>query len=315
LSAAACFARADPGEVEGVAPDSPHPRARALPAVGVVVATRDRREALLGSLGRLTALPGPPPVVVVDNGSSDGTPAAVRAAFPRVEVIEAGANLGTGARNLGVDALDTPVVAFADDDSWWAADALGRLAAAFAAGPRLGLVAARVLVGPDERLDPTCEAMRASPLPADPELPGPRVLGFVACGSAVRRDAFLAVGGFEQRLGLMGEEELLALDLAAAGWELCYLDDVVAHHHPLTSHDRSGRRALQERNRLWSLWLRRPLRVAVGETGRVLARAPGDAVARRALVSAAAGAGWVSRARRPLPPGVERDVRRLEAVG
>lgn len=31
---------------------------------------------------------------------------------------------------------------------------------------------------------------------------------------------------------MFGEETLLAYDLAAAGWQLCYVADVVAHHHP-----------------------------------------------------------------------------------
>ena len=38
----------------------------------------------------------------------------------------------------------------------------------------------------------------------DPELPGPRVLGFVACGAVVRRSPFLAAGGFSSKLGIGG---------------------------------------------------------------------------------------------------------------
>ena len=41
--------------------------------------------------------------IVVDNGSSDGTPDAVREAFPGVEVLEVGKNLGfTGGNNIGL---------------------------------------------------------------------------------------------------------------------------------------------------------------------------------------------------------------------
>src|SRR5690242_12729626 len=93
--------------------------------VGVVVVTRDRRETLLHTLERLRALPGPPPVVVVDNGSSDGTAEAVRERFGgAVGVVEAGRNLAAAARTVGARVLDTPLVAFADDDSWWAPGAL-----------------------------------------------------------------------------------------------------------------------------------------------------------------------------------------------
>src|SRR3954447_26521272 len=152
------------------------------PRVGVAIATRERRAGLERALERLLALPERPPVVVADNGSADGTPAPLRARFPQVEVLELGRNRGAAARNAAVAVLGTPYVAFSDDDSWWAPGALARAAALFDAHPRLGLVAARILVGPDERLDPVCIAMEHSPLRADDGGPGRPVLGFVACG-------------------------------------------------------------------------------------------------------------------------------------
>jgi GT2 family glycosyltransferase len=279
--------------------------------VGVAVISRDRRDTLLSTLERLRALPQRPPIVVVDDGSRDGTADAVRRRFPDVRVHRLGDPAGAAARTLAVRLLDTPIVAFADDDSWWAPDALDLIADAFAASPRLGLVAARVLVGAEQRLDPTCEAMRTSPL-TDGEPPGPRVLGFVACGSAVRREAFLAVGGYRHGLGVGGEESLLSIDLAAAGWELRYLDAAVAHHHPDAGAPRPGREVTQRRNALWVLWLRRPARIALAGTARALQRGPAG---RRALLAALRGAPRVLADRRRVPEPVERDLRRLEAAG
>src|SRR3954451_12827111 len=120
------------------------------PRVGVAIATRERCAELAGVLERLRALPERPPVVVADNGSRGGTPARIRARVPEVAVLELGENRGGGARNAAVEALATPYVAFSDDDSWWAPGALAHAAALFDAHPRLGLLAARILVGPDE---------------------------------------------------------------------------------------------------------------------------------------------------------------------
>src|SRR5207253_11095878 len=55
--------------------------------------------------------------------------------------------------------------------------------------------------------DPLCELLAASCLPRGDDLPGPRILGFLACGAIVRREAYLGVGGFEFRYGVGGEED------------------------------------------------------------------------------------------------------------
>lgn len=283
-------------------------------AVGIVIATRDRVAELLGTLERLAALTEPVDVVVVDNGSRDGTGARVRDAFPSVEVIEMGGNLGAAARNVGVEALRTPVVAFNDDDSHWAPGALARAAEHFEARPRLGLLAGRVLVGHDSRLDPTCAVMAASPLRTLPGAPGPAVLGFVACGAVVRREAFLAAGGFEARLGVGGEETLLAVDLAAAGWELAYVDEVVTHHHPADAGvERPGRRVREVRNALWSDWLRRPAGPAVLGTARAVGRGLRDPVAARGVVEALGGLPWALSNRRSVPASVAEAMAALDS--
>ncbi|HEX4817734.1 MAG TPA: glycosyltransferase [Nonomuraea sp.] len=271
--------------------------------VTVVVASMNRLRALTRSLPH-----HPRPVILVDNGSTDGTAAFVGKHFPDVHLVEAAANLGAPARNVGVRLAETPYVAFADDDSWWAPGALEKAADVLDAHPRLAVLGARVLVGPDERLDPVSEQMRHSPLGVQADLPGPSVLGFLACGAVVRRDAFLEAGGFDDVIFFFGEEERLALDLAARGWGLAYVDDVVAHHHPAPSRDPRDRKVLATRNAVLTAVLRRPW----------------PEVARRSLAALRGGpAGWAGlrtalprlpRAlseRRRLPAPVERARRRL----
>src|SRR3954468_11773631 len=134
------------------------------PLPTVVIATRNRRERLLATLGRLCSLPDRSTIVVIDNASDDGTAAAVSVAHPEVRLIEAGEGIGAAARTLGVRAADTPLVAFSDDDSWWAPGALRRAVDVFEAYPDLALIGARIIVEPRGALDPTCERMRDSPL-------------------------------------------------------------------------------------------------------------------------------------------------------
>lgn len=278
---------------------------RAAPAVTTVVMTRNRWSDLERSLPRHT-----PPVILVDNASEDGTPGRVRAAFPDIEVIELPENHGAVARNVGVAAARTPLVAFADDDSWWAAGALDRATDHFEQHPRLAVLAARILVGPDQVVDPVCAEMARSPLPRATDLPGPSLLGFVACGAVVRREPFLAAGGFDDVVEFAGEEERLALDLASRGGGLAYADDVVAHHHPSPTREGSAQRRIRvARNRILTAVMRRPwhvvLRVAMGELGDVRAGGPAVARAIRRLPRAV-------RAREVLPRRVEQQRRLLD---
>lgn len=236
--------------------------------VTIVIASRNRREDLLASLPHHRA-----PVVYVDNGSTDGSPDAIAEAFPDVRVIRLPENVGAVARNVGVRAARTPFVAFADDDSWWAPGSLAVGADALAAHPRLGLVCARILVGPEERVDPVSDEMARSPLPRDPAVPGEPLLGFVACAAMVRTEAFLAAGGFDPVVRFPGEEERLALDLAARSWAMSYLDKAVIHHHPSPSrHGPEERQKAIARAATLTALMRLPWPTAAAEARRWAAR-------------------------------------------
>jgi GT2 family glycosyltransferase len=273
-------------------------------AVTVVVASRNRRDELLASLPRHEA-----PVVLVDNASDDGSAEAVRSAYPDVTVLAQRSNLGAAGRTLGVRRAGTPFVAFADDDSWWAPGDLARAVGILRDHPRLALLNARILVGPEERLDPVCAEMARSPLPAPADSPGPALLGFVACAAVVRTEAFLAVGGFDRVVRFPGEEERVALDLAAAGWQMAYVDAVTVHHHPSpVRHAPGRRRAGIWRSRLLTAAMRLPATdVARLLTGALRAGRPGVEGLLRALPDVPAA----FRHRRPVPPQVRARLRLL----
>jgi GT2 family glycosyltransferase len=151
--------------------------------------------------------------------------------------------------------------------------------------------------------------MADSPLGREDDLPGPSVLGFLACGAVVRREAYLAAGGFDDVVFFMGEEERLCLDLAALGWGMAYVDQVVAHHHPSPSRDSIERQARAARNGLLTAVLRRPWPVVARAATAHLRQGPAGRLAvRQALVR-------LPRAlarRRVVPPHVEAARRLLD---
>jgi GT2 family glycosyltransferase len=280
--------------------------------LAVVVITHQRRDELMQALARLRALPEQPHVVVVDNGSTDGTAEAVRDRFPQVELIASPENLGAVGRNLGVARLKTPYVAFCDDDTWWEPGSLRAAADVLDAHPRLAVVTARIVVEPAGTEDPIVAELRDSPVRGADWLPGPALGSFLAGASVLRREAFLEVGGFCDRLWLGGEEELMAGDLAAGGWELCYLPSLTVHHQASRARDPHRRRGDGIRNTLWTTWLRRPLRPALRRTAHLLRTVPRDAITGRALLAAVRGLPWVLRERRVLPPHAEARFAALE---
>lgn len=290
-------------------------RAGAAPSpVSVVLMTHNRRESLRRVLERMVALPEQPPVIVVDNASSDGTREAVLRDFPQVTLVACEANLGAVARNLGVERVRTPYVAFCDDDTWWEPGSLAAAARLLDAHAAVASITARILVEPGGREDPITPELRGSPVPAPPGLPGPALMSLLAGASVLRVDAFRQVGGFSPRLWLGGEEELMALDLAASGWWMCWVEDLVVHHHPSTLRDPRRRRQLGIRNTLWTTWLRRPAPAALRRTAALLRRFPPDRATAVALLEAVRGLPWVLRERRVVPPHVEAALRILEPV-
>jgi glycosyltransferase involved in cell wall biosynthesis len=280
--------------------------------ITVVMITHNRRDETLSTLEQMTTLPDAVPIVVVDNASDDGTVEAIAQRYPQVKLMAATENLGAVGRNHGVRQVQTPYVAFCDDDTRWQAGALSRAADLLDAHPALGSVTGRCLVEPDLREDPITSELRESPVPGPDWLPGPALLGIMAGLTMVRVSAFLEVGGFCGRMWFGGEEELLALDLASHGWWMCWAEDVVIHHAPSPVRDTQRRRQLGIRNTLWTLWLRRPVRSALRRTGLILWSAPKDLATLAAVIEALRGTPWIFRERQVVPPSVEYGLRMLD---
>jgi GT2 family glycosyltransferase len=281
--------------------------------VTVAVITHNRRAELARTLDKLEALPERPAVVVVDNGSADGTAAYVRWHYPAVTLIAARRNLGAVGRNLALRRVITPYVAFCDDDTWWDPGSLALAADTLDAHPDVASVTARIVVEPSGEDDPITPELAGSPVAGRPGLPGPALLSIMAGASVLRAAAFRAAGGFSPRLWLGGEEELLCTDLLTAGYHLCYLPGATVHHRASTVRDATRRRQLGIRNTLWFTWLRRPPRSAWRRTAELAVTVPRDAASVAAFAAALRGLPWVLRERRPVTPELEAQIQLLEA--
>ncbi|RRE02163.1 glycosyltransferase family 2 protein [Mycobacteroides abscessus subsp. massiliense] len=280
------------------------------PRTSFVIASRNRASELAAVAQRLLDTTEGP-IVLVDNASGDDSVATMRRlqshAQQRLTVVPLCNNLGAVARNIGVAHCDTEYVAFCDDDSWWEPKSIAAAESIFDLHPGVALLAARTIVLPGGYDDPLTYALAHSPLGRWPNLPGPSVLGFLACASIIRRSAFTAVGGFSPILHFRGEEQLMAWDLASKGWHLCYCDELVTYHQPSKLRPPGEeQRARALRNDTLSIWLRRPYRQCVRAGARLVRAALREPAHRRALWEAVQALPAVAAERRRLPDQVER---------
>jgi len=101
----------------------------------------------------LKSLHDPPPasshqIVVVDNGSNDGSPAAVRERWPAVKVLENGENIGfAGATNAGIRASQSELVLLLNSDAIAPPGALDALVADLRAHPEAAICGPRLVDG------------------------------------------------------------------------------------------------------------------------------------------------------------------------
>jgi glycosyltransferase involved in cell wall biosynthesis len=180
-----------------------------VPDVSVVVPTRDRRALLLRTLASARIQRGVDlEIIVVDDGSTDGSATAVRdLGDPRIEVISHTRSRGvSAARNAGLDRATAAWVAFLDDDDLWAPDKLLSQLAVAADGNGVGWVCAGAVT-----IDPALEVVSGQ-LPPTPELlrhlPAYNVIPGGGSGTVARTDLLRAVGGFDANLSNMADWDL-----------------------------------------------------------------------------------------------------------
>jgi GT2 family glycosyltransferase len=208
--------------------------------VSVVIPTYQRRDSLLRTLASLRAQTLPADqyeVIAAVDGSTDGTAEALRRLAPphRLTVLD-GPNRGrAGACNAGIRAAAGAVVVLLDDDMEASPGFLTAHARAHdGSGDRAVVGAAPIVVAPDS---PPFVRYMARGFRARLERlaqPGYRLRfrdAYTGNFSA-RREALLAVGGFDEAFRVYGHEDYeLALRLLGAGVELAYCADALAHQH------------------------------------------------------------------------------------
>jgi N-acetylglucosaminyl-diphospho-decaprenol L-rhamnosyltransferase len=292
--------------------------------VGAVVVNYNAKAHLLACVESLFEA-GVGPVVVADNGSSDGSELALLERFPAVVWAPTGGNLGYGlAANVGAKRLRTKFLLVCNPDVVLGRGAVEALRRALEARPELAVAGPRIVDADGEhypsarRFPGLFEAMghaflgqfsEHNPFTRRYRMHGEdpfraRDVDWVS-GSCfmVRREAWEAVGGFDARYFMYMEDVDLCWRLRQAGWAVAYEPAAEVVHVKGASTDRHPYRMLLAHHvSMWAFARRR-----ASGMERLALPFVGAGVALRFLVTVARRA--LGGLRPPSPPGRARQSR------
>lgn len=191
-----------------------------VPSVTIVFLVYNRREELRESLERMTRAsdydPARVEVIVVDNGSTDGSADMVEREYPAARLIRRTDNIGVSGWNEGLQAAEGDYVLALDDDCYLPRDGLRRAVAA-AEQHQADLVSFRVVSTHDPEHVFT-----------DRYLTG--LFSFWGCAVLIRREVVRVLRGYDPEIFVWANELEFMLRFFDRGFRHLHLPEVVAQH-------------------------------------------------------------------------------------
>ena len=201
--------------------------------ISVIIVNYNTAELLAACLKSLMA-PFQPrmEVIVVDNASNDDSVRRLTHNFSWVKVIANERNLGfSRANNQALKISKGKYVFFLNPDTVVKPGALDAIIAFMETHTDVGLAGTR-LVNPDGSLQSSVERRYPGQRRAKQELIGlkGRIAWVLGASMIARRFIVDALGGFDERFFLYGEEQDLCLRIRKAGWKIGFISDAVVVH-------------------------------------------------------------------------------------
>jgi GT2 family glycosyltransferase len=206
----------------------------------IVIPSWNRVELLARCLGSLHEQTAPARVMVIDNGSSDGTAEMLTAQYPQVDYLRLETNQGFArAVNRGIERVRTPFLALLNNDTEAAATWVEAGLKVLEEHRDCGIVASRMVdYWERERLDSAGDCYSRTGMPskrghgahAERYLRLERVLGASAGAAFYRREVFEKIGLFDESYYMYLEDVDLSLRARLAGFDCLYAPEAVVYH-------------------------------------------------------------------------------------
>jgi len=206
---------------------------RAWPRVSVVVCAYNAEETIADCLSALERQTYPDyEIILVNDGSSDGTGAIARR-FARVRTIDTPNGGLSAARNVGLEHAGGEIVAYTDADTRADRDWLTFLVQPFLTSDVVGSGGPNVVPGDDP---PMAQCIARAPGSPTHVLLDDRIAEHVpGCNMAFRREALVAIGGFNPIYMRAGDDVDVCWRLQAKGWRIGFASSALVWHHHRSS--------------------------------------------------------------------------------
>jgi GT2 family glycosyltransferase len=180
------------------------------PVATVVITTKNRKEELRGALESVLVQTVPLEVLVIDDGSTDGTAEFVRGAYPGLKLIRSEVSRGLVVqRNRAASLATTPFIFSIDDDAAYSTPHVIEQTLTEFEAPRIGAVAIPYI-------EPFKKNRLLQQAPS-----GDHIWitdAFIGTAHALRRDVFLQLHGYRETLFHQGEERDYCIRMLDRGW-------------------------------------------------------------------------------------------------
>jgi GT2 family glycosyltransferase len=290
------------------------PVSASRPSASVVIVTKNRREELERAVRSAVGQEGEVEVIVIDDGSSDGSADEIAAAFSEVRVVRHRDSRGLIVRrNEGAELARSPLIVSIDDDAEFVApDTVARLLPLFR-DSRVGAVSL-----------PYVDLLQGEHVIQEPPADGNRYATALFRGTAytVRRRLFLELGGFRESLFHQAEEQDFCLRMLATGRLVVMARTDAILHHASPKRDPLRAWMYGPRNDVLFAWHNVPMPDLLGRLAKVSLyelwlglRVRRPLVFARSLLAGYAQAFKCRCERRPVPRSVYRLYRLLEKRG
>jgi GT2 family glycosyltransferase len=242
------------------------------PLVSIISLNWNRRDDLRRTLENIREQTyEPKEIIVVDNGSTDGSSETMRKDFPEVHLISLPSNLGVEGYNIGMKRATGEYLFLIDNDmDLLQKDTLEKVVSYFENSPKLGSVALQVRDKTRITLSHNNPKFWEERGDEDRGFP---CSAFDGGGVAFRRKVLDIVGHYLPEFFIYHSEVELSTRIWDAGFEVRYFPGVaVSHRESGISRDDKMQTYYATRNYLWYVWLYYPLRPAFYESFHFLQR-------------------------------------------